>query len=120
MGWDCKGESGFTFHNLYITNAVEIGLVGVAIQVMVIFMGFFLLLRWVIIRPRAENCFFLPYLVTMIMLSPVESPLFFQFLSPSLVTIIAIVYGVRSWESVGREPTSAPTRSSGGARPSES
>ena len=113
-------KSGFTFHNLYITNAVEIGIVGVAFQVVAIFMGFFLLLRWVIIRPRAENCFFLGYMVTMIMLSPVESPLFFQFLSPSLVTIIAIVYGVRSWESIGREPTSAPTRSSGGATPSES
>jgi exopolysaccharide production protein ExoQ len=89
-------RSGFNFHNTYISNAVEIGLLGVAMQSAMLFGAFFLALRWGLRAPSPANALFCGYLTSAIFGSFVEVAVFFQFSLPSILVVAALVYGVRA------------------------
>lgn len=89
-------RSGFNFHNTYISNAVEIGLVGVAIQIAMLFGAFLLALKWGVRAPSPASALFFGYLATVVFGSFVEVAVFFQFSLSTTLVVIALVYGVRA------------------------
>jgi exopolysaccharide production protein ExoQ len=102
-------RTGFHFHNAYLSNAVEIGLTGVALQAVLVFGALFGTLAWVIRDFRAETLFLALFMVRQITLSMIEVPFFFQFDVGTILTVAAIVY-VRRYRSEGRvsRPLVAP------------
>ena len=92
-------RSGFNFHNTYISNAVEIGLIGTAMLSAMLFGAFFLALKWGVNRPSPASALFFGYLTTAICGSFVEVAVFFQFSLPSIMVVVALVYGVRAARS---------------------
>lgn len=92
-------RSGFNFHNTYISNAVEIGLIGVTILSAMLFGAFFLALKWGLRMPSPASALFVGYLTSAICGSFVEVAVFFQFSLPSILAVVALVYGVRATRS---------------------
>lgn len=99
-------RTGFHFHNAYLSNAVEIGLTGAALQAALVFGGLFGTLAWVIRDFRAETLFLALFMVRQITLSMIEVPFFFQFDVGTILTVAAIVYVSRhrSERRVNRHP----------------
>lgn len=89
-------RSGFNFHNLYLSNAVEIGVVGVAAQVLLLASAFLLCVRWLVQTGGAPAMFFFMVVSFVIVLSFVEVPVFFEFDTLSVVTLASLVYGLRA------------------------
>ncbi len=87
-----ESRNGFNFHNNYLSNAVEIGLVGAALQAVLVFGALIGTLRWVLNDCRAETLFLSLFMVRQIVLSMVEVAFFFQFDSGTILTVAAIVY----------------------------
>jgi exopolysaccharide production protein ExoQ len=92
-------RSGFNFHNTYISNAVEIGLIGTAILSAMLFGAFALALKWGLRAPSPASALFFGYLTTAICGSMVEVAIFFQFSLPSIMVVVALVYGLRAARS---------------------
>jgi exopolysaccharide production protein ExoQ len=96
--WDDFGittKIGFHFHNTWLSNVVEIGVVGVALQMAVFGAAFFLSLRWAIWNPCAESLFFAMFILRQASLSLLEVVAFTQFDMASLLAVCAAVYGLR-------------------------
>ena len=89
-------RSGFNFHNLYLSNAVEIGLLGVVAQVGLLATGFILCIRWLLRSGGAAPLFFFMIVSFVIVLSFVEVPVFSEFSTLSVMTLGAIIYGIRA------------------------
>ena len=89
-------RSGFNFHNTYISNAVEIGLLGVTIQATMLFGAHFLALKWGLGAPSPASALFFGYLAAVVIGSFVEVGVFFQFSLPTTLVVVALVYGVRA------------------------
>jgi len=89
-------RSGFNFHNTYISNAVEIGYVGVVLEVLAVIGAIVGVFLWALRRPSAEAGFFAAYLTTAICGSFVEVAIFFPFSLPSLLIVCALVYAMRA------------------------
>ena len=89
-------KSGFNFHNLYLSNAVEIGLVGVAAQIALLASGFILCIRWLLRSGGAAPLFFFMVVSFVIVLSFVEVPVFFEFDTLSVMTLASVIYGLRA------------------------
>lgn len=89
-------KQGFHFHNNYLSNAVEIGIVGVVLQSAAFFGAIWTVLQWAIRRPGAANLFFIGFLVQTLMLSMVEVLFFGQFSSAAILILCALVYGLRA------------------------
>jgi exopolysaccharide production protein ExoQ len=87
-----ESRSGFNFHNAYLSNAVEIGVIGAILQAVLVFGALIGTLRWVLDDCRAETLFLSLFMVRQIVLSMVEVPFFFQFDSGTILTVAAIVY----------------------------
>jgi exopolysaccharide production protein ExoQ len=85
-------RTGFHFHNAYLSNAVEIGVPGAALQATLVFGALFGALAWVIRDLRAETLFLALFMVRQITLSMIEVPFFFQFDIGTILTAAAIVY----------------------------
>ncbi len=102
-------RTGFHFHNAYLSNAVEIGITGAALQAALVFGALFGTLAWVIRDFRAETLFLALFMVRQITLSMIEVPFFFQFDVGTILTVCAIVY-VRRHRSEARvsRPLGAP------------
>ncbi len=97
--WDMFGISnkiGFHFHNNWLSNAVELGLIGVTLQGVALLGAVYLTFRWAIVSPRPESVFLAIFMLRQLVLSGVEVLLFFQFDLSSLVTICALIYGLRA------------------------
>jgi exopolysaccharide production protein ExoQ len=94
-------RTGFHFHNAYLSNAVEIGVTGAALQAILVFGALFGSLAWVIRDFRAETLFLSLFMVRQITLSMIEVPFFLQFDIGTILTVAAIVY-VRRRRSEGR------------------
>lgn len=94
MMFGIDGRGGFNFHNMYFSNAVEIGLIGLAIQIFVIFGAAVLTWRWSLKtgEPAAGLLFALHILV--IMVTFVEVPLFLQFSLRTMLVFCTFAYGV--------------------------
>ena len=89
-------RSGFHFHNMYLSNAVEIGIVGVILQVLLMLSALVLVTAWCLRSPSSANAFFAGYVAMIICTTAVEVPLFFQFSYSSLLVIFALIYSVRA------------------------
>ncbi|MDF2799853.1 MAG: O-antigen polymerase [Devosia sp.] len=89
-------RSGFNFHNTYLSNAVEIGIVGVALQVALLATALLHTLRWSWRAPGAANAFFAGYLIMVLCSSAVEVQVFYQFSFQSVVVLLALVYAIRA------------------------
>lgn len=90
-----ESKVGFHFHNTFISNAVELGIIGVLLQSSVFFGTLFVILRWAQRDVRAETLFFAGVMVRQLILSMSEVVYFFQFDATSILTIAAAVYAGR-------------------------
>jgi exopolysaccharide production protein ExoQ len=89
-------KSGFNFHNLYLSNAVEIGIIGVVLQLILLLPALILNMRWLLKTGHAPAMFSFMVVAFVIGLSFVEVPVFFEFHSLSVMVLVALVYGVRA------------------------
>ncbi|WP_240804556.1 O-antigen ligase family protein [Qingshengfaniella alkalisoli] len=96
------GRSGFNFHNTYLSNAVEIGILGVGLQIFVLYGAAILTCVWAVTSHRAEAALMFVMVVIVIIISFVEVPIFFQFSLRSVLIICAFVYGVEGVRANGR------------------
>lgn len=101
-----ESRSGFNFHNTYISNAVEIGIVGVAIQAAMLYGALAGTLLWALRSPRAENAFIAAFLTMVVCASFVEVAVFFQFSVTTTIATSAFIYAIRAghaWKAhIGR------------------
>jgi exopolysaccharide production protein ExoQ len=96
---------GFNFHNMYISNAVEIGLLGLAIEIMLLYGGWIASLVWALREPRPENAFLAAFVTLVICASFGEVAVFFQFSVTSIIVTAALVYAVAAnaaWRAQAR------------------
>lgn len=96
--WDLFGiasRSGFNFHNTYLSNAVEIGIIGVGIQVLMLYGAFFGVLVWALRSPSPESAFFAAFMTQVICTSFLEVTTYFQFSIVTIIAICALVYAMQ-------------------------
>ena len=87
--------AGFNFHNTYISNAVEIGLVGLALQILIIYGGGFMSAAYAMLRPNAANAMLLGLQVLMILRSFIEVEVFFEFSVRSILAVCTFIYAAQ-------------------------
>ena len=111
--WAMFGEqsgAGFNFHNTYISNAVELGFIGLGIEVAIIYVAAALLIVLAVVRPNHIVAFLLGLQVLLILRSFVEVEVFYEFSVRSMLTFCTFIYTireVRGWRSEVR-PVTAP------------
>ncbi|SPJ25529.1 O-antigen ligase family protein [Palleronia abyssalis] len=101
-------KQGFHFHHTLISNAVEIGLVGVALQAILFYYAFFVILRWAIVSPSAETLFFAGFMVRQFILMNSEVVFFSQFNVVTILTVMAVVYAQRHSREIGTQTALLP------------
>lgn len=87
------GRAGFHFHNTLLSNAVEIGLIGVTIQAVVFFSAAYFSLVWAVREPSAASLFLALFMVRQMMSMGVEVVFFFQFGVDTVLMVAALYYG---------------------------
>ena len=87
---------GFHFHNTLISNAVEIGLIGIAMQAGLVFFAAFSIFRWAIASPSAETLFLAGFVIRQLILMNSEVVFFTQFEAITLLTAMVIIYARRA------------------------
>lgn len=87
-----EARSGFNFHNMYLSNAVEIGLIGVLLQSIVLFGAAWATLRWTLRTASPIAAVFFATTLTVVMGSLIEVPLFFQFSLRTVLVVAAFAY----------------------------
>ncbi len=102
-----SGKRGFHFHNTFISNAVEIGAIGVAMQAAALFGALGLAVLWAFREPRAESIFLTALMMRSAVLSMSEVVGYTQFDLMTLMLVAALVYGVRRMREA-RLPVGAP------------
>jgi exopolysaccharide production protein ExoQ len=106
--FNIPSRAGFNFHNLYVSNAVEIGLIGLTIEVALLYGAWLSALVWVLRQPRPENAFLAAFLTLVICASFGEVAVFFQFSVTSIIVVAALVYALRAnaaWRASRRDTT---------------
>ncbi len=103
-------KTGFHFHNTWLSNAVEIGVIGVVLQAAVFGTALVTCVRWALWHPSAESLFFAMFVLRQSVLSMVEVVVFMQFDLMSLLTVCAAVYGLRARAVARSSPRAAVTR----------
>ena len=105
-------KEGFHFHNTLISNAVEIGLIGVALQSGLFYFAFFVIVRASVLYPSAETLFLAGFMVRQFALMQSEVVFFSHFHVVSLLTVMTIVYAIRIFRtddlSIEADSFSAP------------
>lgn len=91
-----QARSGFNFHNTYISNGVEIGIVGLVLQIAILLAALLLNLVWAFRSPSPANGFYASFMVMVVGASFVEVAVFFQFSVTSILVICALIYGVQA------------------------
>ena len=84
--------AGFNFHNTYISNAVEIGLIGLLLQIMIIYGGGIMIGAYALLRPNAPNAMLLGLQLLMILRSFIEVEVFFEFSIRSILAVCTFIY----------------------------
>ncbi|WP_332688701.1 O-antigen ligase family protein [Devosia sp.] len=87
--------AGFNFHNTYISNAVEIGLVGLLLQILIIYGGGLMIAAYALLRPNAPNAMLLGLQVLMILRSFIEVEVFFEFSVRSILAVCTFIYAAQ-------------------------
>jgi exopolysaccharide production protein ExoQ len=93
--WDIFGiesRSGFNFHNTYLSNAVEIGLLGILIQILMIGAALILSGRLALRSGSAGAALLFAASAMMTMITFFEAPIFFQFNIQTVLVFLTIVY----------------------------
>ncbi|GGF19730.1 ligase [Youhaiella tibetensis] len=107
--FDVPAGAGFNFHNTYISNAVEIGLVGLAMQIVLIYGGALLMAAYTFARPSPANALLLALQLLMILRSFIEVEVFFEFSIRSIMGIATFIYALAGLLVLRRQPsTPAP------------
>jgi exopolysaccharide production protein ExoQ len=87
--------AGFNFHNTYISNAVEIGFIGLALQIMIMYGGAVMIGAYAMARPNAANALLLGMQVLMILRSFIEVEVFFEFSIRSMLAVCTFIYAAQ-------------------------
>jgi exopolysaccharide production protein ExoQ len=87
-----ESRSGFNFHNLYLSNAVEIGVLGVGMQTMLLLWTGIAALRLALITRDHRSAAFLAAAVMILSVTPLEVQVYFQFNLHTLLMIAMLVY----------------------------
>ncbi|MCF2870425.1 O-antigen ligase family protein [Octadecabacter sp. G9-8] len=90
-----ESRGGFNFHNTYLSNAVEVGVLGVFLQCVVLYGAAITTGLWALRTHRAEASLLFVLVMMVVMVSFVEVPVFFQFSLRTVIVICAFVYAVR-------------------------
>ena len=90
------GRGGFNFHNAYISNAVEVGLIGVALQVAVLYGALIGTAVWAIRSHRAEAAGLFALVLMVTASSFIEVPVFFQFSITTVNVVCILVFAIRA------------------------
>ncbi len=92
--------AGFNFHNTYISNAVEIGYVGVAIQIFIMYFALFRGFKLCVSAPTPENIFWFTVIAFSLSRSFSEVTFFTEFSIESFLPYLAYVQIDRSNRAV--------------------
>ena len=92
--FDVPSGAGFNFHNTYISNAVEIGLVGLGLQIAIMYGGAILMAVYTFSRPNAPNALLLALQTLMILRSFIEVEVFFEFSIRSIMGVATLIYAM--------------------------
>jgi exopolysaccharide production protein ExoQ len=87
-----ESRTGFHFHNLFLSNAVELGLVGVAVQSAILLGLGWAVLRLALASGDRLSAAFLALTVMVLSMTPLEVPAFFPFNLQTFVLIATLVY----------------------------
>ncbi len=87
--------AGFNFHNTYISNAVEIGLIGLLLQILIIYGGAVMIAAYAMMRPSASAAMLLGLQVLMILRSFIEVEVFFEFSIRSILAVCTFIYAAQ-------------------------
>jgi exopolysaccharide production protein ExoQ len=96
MHFDVGVDSGFTFHSFFITNAAELGLLGLGISAALLFGAVFHCTRWLFRHPEPSGIFFFGFLVYVAIIGMAETTVFLPFDELSFLTVCAFVYALRA------------------------
>ena len=98
--------AGFNFHNTYISNAVEIGLIGLGLQIAIMYGGALLMGIYTLARPTAPNALLLALQTLMILRSFIEVEVFFEFSIRSIMGVATLIYALAGLAAL-RRPSDA-------------
>ena len=93
--WEAFGivsRSGFNFHNAYLSNAVEIGLLGLTIEIAVVVLALVLSGRLALQTGSREAALLFAIGSFMTVMTLFEAPVFFQFSLQSALYVMIILY----------------------------
>jgi exopolysaccharide production protein ExoQ len=108
--WAMFGEvsgAGFNFHDLYISNTVELGLIGICIEVAMIYGGLFLIGALAIVRPSPANALLLGLHLLLVLRSFIEVEVFFEFSIRTILAVCTLIYAMRGLADWRRESRGA-------------
>lgn len=94
-------KTGFHFHNTWLSNTVETGILGVAMQVIVFVAALAVALRDTLRQVRADTLFLAMFMVQMTIMSMLEVVAFAQFSLPTMLILVAASQGRRSRTTSG-------------------
>jgi exopolysaccharide production protein ExoQ len=103
-----QSGAGFNFHDLYISNAVDLGLIGLGIQVVIIYAGLGMVGILALVRPTATNIFLLGLQLLLVLRSFIEVEVFFEFNIRTVLTVCTVIYAARGLAELKR-PRKKPT-----------
>ena len=87
-----ESRSGFNFHNMYLSNAVEIGLLGIGLQCIVLFGTAWATCLWTLRSGAAIPAVFFALTLTVVLGSAIEVPIFNQFGLKTALIFAAFIY----------------------------
>jgi exopolysaccharide production protein ExoQ len=92
------GRSGYHFHNLWYQSGVDLGYIGLGLALLTVAITAIEVVRWVVRSASPTSCFFLGYVVFIILRSWLEYDLFAQFSLSGAIFLAAFVYARQSRE----------------------
>ncbi len=102
-------KTGFHFHNTWLSNAVEIGIVGVLLQAAIVLVALFTSLWRVLHETRADTLFAAMLMLSLGVMSMVEVIGFHQFQIVTMLILVIASQG-RTARSLSRRADNAPIR----------
>jgi exopolysaccharide production protein ExoQ len=108
--FDVPSGAGFNFHNTYISNAVEIGLVGLGLQIAIMYGGAILMGIYTFARPNAPNALLLSLQTLMILRSFIEVEVFFEFSIRSIMGVATLIYAAAGLIALRQQAAAKPRR----------
>ena len=103
MAW----RSGLHFHSQWYEVAVELGLIGLVLAVIVFMIVFVSVFSWALRRPSPESCFFLGFLIFTTIRTYVEVDLFWQYSLAFMIFIASYCYAKREKRERAALPSTA-------------